>query len=579
MRLAVSVFLLLAASVSSFLSLHAQSPALTPQQSAAIDAVFAEEDITAGSPGCAVALIRGGSIVDFRGYGLADVEKGVAWSPQTGFHTGSMYKQFYAAAIVMLAQQGKLSLDDDVRKHVPELPDYGARITVRDLLTHTHGLRERAPLEGLTPPQSGQGDAGFLRLLAQQKAPTEPPGTRLRYGNTGPFLAGLIIDRVSGLPRAEFIARSILEPFGMTHTALGQDSRVLPPRAPGYVRQADGSLTPRHGGTVRTTLEDLARWDQRFEGAEDDWQPVVRMLTTPATLRDGTAVDMGMGLRLRPYRGLRRVWAPGGATGFRAMFMRFPDSRLTIALGCNRDDVEPVRMTEAIADVVLAEDIRRAAPQEPARPVRLSRRHARRLAGTYVSNGYAVRVVERSGRLFMLSDQGEFEMTPVGSDRFLFTNRPVILRDAAIDAQFKVASTGERRLELRTVWAPTDFVRVPPVDPRSIRTEEYLGTFRSDELGSELAVVRGDRGLLLKAPRGQYSLDPLSADLFAATPLNQTQSLELFAAGPLILRFQREGRLVGSVSVSRVNLPGIRFSRARASETPEVRTSSNPPSF
>jgi hypothetical protein len=149
----------------------------------------------------------------------------------------------------------------------------------------------------------------------------------------------------------------------------------------------------------------------------------------------------------------------------------------------------------------------------------------------------------------------------------VFANRPIILRDAALDAQFSGGNGGERRLELRTVWYPTDFIRVPPVDPRAIRTEEYLGTFRSDELGSELAVVRGDSGLLLKAPRGQYSLEPLSADLFAATPLSQRQSLELFAAGPLILRFQRHGRAVNSVSVSRVNLPGITFSRAHGSET------------
>lgn len=306
------------------------------------------------------------------------------------------------------------------------------------------------------------------------------------------------------------------------------------PRAPGYVRDADGSLKPRPGGTFRTTLTDLARWDQRFEGGPDDWQSVIGLLTTPATLRDGTPVDMGMGLRLRPYRGLRRVWAPGGATGFRAMFMRFPDARLTIALGCNRDDVEPVRMAEAIADVVLAEDIRRAGPEGSLRPVRLSKRHARRLTGTYLSDGHAVRIVERSGRLFLISSQGEFEKTPVGSDRFLFTNRPIILRDAAVDAQFEVTRTGQRRLELRTVWDPANFVRVPAIDARSIRTGEYVGRFRSDEVVSELEVVRGEGGLVLKAPRGQYSLEAVSADVFAATPLNPPQSVELFAAGPLV---------------------------------------------
>ena len=559
-RLAAVVFLLLNASFVISPSALGQPLTLTPQQSAAIDAVFAEEEITPTSPGCGLALIRDGAIGHFRGYGLGDVEQGVAWTAQTGFHPGSIYKQFYAAAIVMLVQQGKLSLDDDVRKHVPELPDYGARITVRDLLAHTHGLRERFPLEDLTPPQSGRSDADFLRLLARQKAPTEPPGTTLRYGNTGPFLAGLIIERVSGLPRAEFIARNILERFGMTRTAFGQDSRVLPPRAPGYVRRAGGTLEPRPGGTNRTTLDDLARWDRQFESAESDWQSVVKALTAAARLRDGTAVDMGLAIRVRPYRGLRRVWAPGGATGFRAMFMRFPDSRLTIALGCNRDDVEPVRMAEAIADVVLANDVRRAAAEEPRR-ARLSRRHARRLAGTYLADGHAVRVVERSGRLFMISDKGEFEMTPVGADRFIFTDRPMVLRDAAVDAQFRVGKNGERRLELRTVWDPTEFVRVPAIDARSIRTGQYVGRFLSEELGSALEVVRGGDGLVLKAPRGEFRLQPVSADVFVASPLERLTA-EAFVAGPTILRFQRAGGAVNSVFVSRTNLPRIPFSRS-----------------
>lgn len=562
MRLRVAVFLLLIASFATSKSSHAQVLTLTPNQSAAIDAVFAREEITATSPGCGLALIRDGSIVHFRDYGRADVEKDVAWSPHTAFHTGSIFKQFYAAAILILVRQGKLSLDDDVRKYVPELPDYGALITVRDLLAHTHGLRERDALEGLSPPQTEPGDAHFLRLLARQKAPINPPGTALRYGNTGPFLTGLIIDRVSGMGRAEFVARNILEPFGMTSTAFGQDGRPLPPRAPGYVRQPDGSHKPRPGGTNRTTLEDLARWDRQFATEAEPWRSIVKELTTPARLRDGTAVDMGLAIWLRPYRGLRRVWAPGGFTGYRAMFMRFPDSRLTIALGCNRDDVEPIRMTEAIADIVLADDIRRSDVAPPPRPVRLSRRHARRLAGTYVSHGHTVRVVERSGRLFMISAQGEFEMTPVGSDRFLFTNRPFILRDAALDAQFHVGNRGERRLQLRTVWSSTEFVRVPPVDARSIRTDEYLGSFVSEELGSDFQVIRRDGGLVLKVPRGEYLLEPLSADLFAAVP-RETQSLEYFAAGPLVLRFHRAGGVIDSLSVSRTGLPGIAFSRVR----------------
>jgi hypothetical protein len=160
----------------------------------------------------------------------------------------------------------------------------------------------------------------------------------------------------------------------------------------------------------------------------------------------------------------------------------------------------------------------------------------------------------------MISTQGEFAMTPVGSNRFIFSNRPFILRDAAVDAQFHGGSRGEPRLTLRTVWDPTEFVRVPPIDARSIRTDEYLGSFVSEELGSELEVMRGDGGLGLRAPRGEYLLEPLSADLFAALP-RDTQNLEFFVAGPLVLRFHRAGGAVESLSVSRTGLPGITFSR------------------
>ena len=534
--------------VSLLLTAAAFAQPLTPQQSAAIDAVFAEQKITLQSPGCGLALIRAGEIAHFKGYGLADVEKGEEWTPRTGFHTGSMFKHFYTSATVMLAREGKLSLDDDVRKYLPELPDYGARITIRNLLTHTHGLREYPALVELMPAEKVREDSDIMRLLTRQKSPNEPPGTRLRYGNTGPFLAGQVVERVSGLTIGEFIARRILEPFGMASTTF-RDSRKVPSAAHGYMSQDNGSFTPRTDASFRTTFEDLARWDGKFERPEEEWRSVLDVITAAGTLNDGTKLDMAMGLRVRPYRGLRRVWAPGGARGYRAMFMRFPDQDFTIALGCNRDDVEPVKIAEAVAEVVLAGAIRSSDREPAVRPVRISRRHARSLTGTYLSDAYVLRVIERAGRLYMVSDRGEFEMLPVGADRFIFHNRPFIVRDAATEVRFRTHGRSGRSLVLHTLWDPAEFTKIRPVDPSVVRPSDYVGTFRSDELETEIEIRSKESGLQLKTARGEFPLEVLSSDVFRA--------------GPQILSFLRHGGKVSAVSLSRGNLPGLLFGRSQ----------------
>lgn len=536
-------------------------------RAAAIDSVVARR-IASNGPGCVLGLARGDSLVFWRGYGLADVEAQTPFTPSTGFSPGSVYKHFYDVAILLLARDGRLSLDDDVRRWVPELPDYGARITVRQLLDHTHGLREYPALEDLSPPDAGIGDTGIMRLLARQRAPVAPPGTHFQYGNTGPFLAGLVIARAAGEATADFIARRVFDPAGMRSSSVAEGVRSIPPAAPRYAAQPGGGLKrsppPRN---MRTTLEDLARWNGLFETADTAWRAVLGQLTTPSRLANGTTLDYGFGLRMSPYRGLRRQWAPGASVGARAMFMRFPDARLTILLGCNRDDLSPIELAESVADVALADEIARAERGRAApRPVALTPVQQRAVVGAYAApGGHLLRVEARGDRLRVVLDSGwnvlrardagmrarvteggSYDLVASSPTHFTIAGRPRVAGDEATEVIFTPARRGSpRSLEVRTLWYPVRFTAVEPVDPRTVVVADYLGDYASDETGGVLHVEERNGGLVLRAPRGEYAMDPVARDLFRA--------------GLMLMRFRRDDGRVTAV-VTR----GLTFVRGRS---------------
>jgi CubicO group peptidase (beta-lactamase class C family) len=524
-------------------------------QAAAIDSFFARR-IKPEGPGCVLGLIRGDSILHWRGYGLADVEARVPFAPTTIFATGSIYKQFFATSILLLARQGRLSLDDDIRKYLPEIPDYGGRISVRQLLDHTHGLREYAELLEFTPPGTTSDEATILRLLSRQREPAAPAGAKFQYGNTGPFLAGIIIARVTGEPAGEFTARTVLDPLGMRSTAVQDTTPRVPPRVPSYVRGPDGTATRRPGSRgSRTTLADLARWNAQFETSDPAWRAVLGQLATPGTLRDGTAMDFGLGLRVSPFRGLRRTWAPGGGTGGRAMFMRFPDVRLAVVLGCNQEDVNPISAAEAVADIVLAGEIARnerrsgGAPGSASRPITLSSAQAHKFLGTYVSHtGHVLRVLERDNRPYVEFGGEEHPLIASSPTRFTVEGGPVIPLDPVTEVIFQPGEAGTRgTVEFRTNWYPVLFTAVEPIDSGSIVLTDYAGRYVSEETGGTLHVLVQDGRLLLRAPRGEFPMKAVARDLFQA--------------GPQTIRFARENGRVATAIISRRFVPFLPFSR------------------
>ena len=336
-----------------------------PQDKAAeaIDEVFA--DLTKpGSPGCALAVYRQGKIIYEKGYGLANIEEDVRITPQSVFDIGSTSKQFTAASIVLLEKQGKLSIHDDIRKYIPELPDYPHKITILHLLNHTSGLRDYLTLFDLAGvnTDSVTADDDAVAIISRQKALNFPPGSDWLYSNSGFFLLSVIVKRVSGKTLREFAAENIFTPLQMTHTQYRDDhASLIANRALAYDQKQSGdgynlnvSYFEQTGdGAVHTSVEDLLKWDENFYTAQIGGREFLAELQERGKLNNGKALDYAKGLFLQDYRGLHTVSHGGAWGGYRAQLLRFPDQHFSIACLCNLGSASPGKRANQVADVYL----------------------------------------------------------------------------------------------------------------------------------------------------------------------------------------------------------------------------------
>ena len=331
---------------------------------AAVDEIFADL-AKPGSPGCSVAIARDGKLLYAKGYGLANIEQNVALTPESVFDIGSTSKQFSAASILLLEKQGKLSVNDDVRKYIPELPDYGKKITILNLLNHTSGLRDYLVLFELAGvnTDSVTTDEEALALIARQKALNFDPGTEWLYSNSGYFLLSVIVKRASGQSLREFAAENIFQPLNMSHTLYRDSHTLLVPnrvlaydpvdKETGYT--FDVSYFEQTGdGAVHTSVGDLLKWDENFYTTQVGGKPLVAELLEPAKLNNGKTLSYAKGLSIGKYRGLNTVSHGGSWGGYRAELLRFPDRHFSVVCLCNRSDVSPERRAKQVADIYLA---------------------------------------------------------------------------------------------------------------------------------------------------------------------------------------------------------------------------------
>ena len=326
-----------------------------------IDAIFAAWD-RPDSPGCALGVYRDAAIAYSRGYGMADLERRVPITPRTIFDIGSTSKQFTAATIVLLAQDGKLTLDDDVRKWIPELPDYGQPITIRHMLLHTSGIRDYIGLLTLAGARiddvTDADDA--LRIIVRQKALNFEPGAERVYSNSGYFLLSVIVERASKQTLQAYARERIFKPLGMTKTHyLEHYDDIVPDRALAYAPRGGGLRLdmPRWlqvgDGAVFTNVEELLQWDRNFYEPRVGGAKMIETMQQPGTLRNGQALTYALGLGTGTYRGQRTISHGGSWGGYRAELLRFPNQRFSVAVLCNLASTDPSALARRVADVYL----------------------------------------------------------------------------------------------------------------------------------------------------------------------------------------------------------------------------------
>jgi CubicO group peptidase (beta-lactamase class C family) len=417
-----------------------------------VDSVFGP--FTApGSPGCALGIVRSGGLVYARGYGLASIELGVPITSRTVFDIGSVSKQFTAMAVVLLAREGKLSLDDEIQNYLPEIPRYSRPVTIRHLLHHTSGLRDYIDLlvwSGLDE-EAVTDDNDALGILARQRGANFEAGAEFRYSNTGFFLLSVLVRRVSGKSLRDFAAERIFGPLGMSHTQyLDRHDQIVPGKAASYARAAGGfrlalaNWEQTGDGAVNTTVEDLLAWDGNFSSGRVGGDAALRELQTAGVLNDGKPITYALGLVVDRYRGARTVAHGGSWAGFRAQLTRFPDLGTSIIVLCNLAEAGPGALAARVADLVLGERLTGAPPATRPPPGRASPAllaSPAELAGTWHSDELLAdwRITVRGDSLFARAGLGRAaRLRPVARDTF-----------EVAGARLAVVRQGERATGLR----------------------------------------------------------------------------------------------------------------------------------
>jgi CubicO group peptidase (beta-lactamase class C family) len=457
-----------------------------------VDAIFSEYRRT-DSPGCALGVFRGGRIDYARGYGMANLELGVAIGPSTVFDIGSTSKQFSAFAVLLLEADGKLDIDDDVRKHIPEIPSYGPTITLRNLMQHTSGIRDYLGLFQLAGVDwkdvTTSQDA--LDAIVRQKALNFEPGDEYLYSNSGFFLLSEIVKRVSGKTLAEFARERIFEPLGMRHTRYLDDPQdIIPNRATGYSHRPEGELEidmsdfeQTGDGAVQTTIEDLWLWDQNFYYPRVGTKEMLALMQTPGTLQSGKPIHYGLGLSMATYRGLEIVSHGGSWAGYRAELLRFPDEELSVACLCNLGETNPSELARKVASVYLSDRMTKEPEKPTLEGAALPESKLRSREGIYWNRASGqFRFLSREGGKLVV-DLGGYSapLLALSESRFVLEPYP------SIELRFE----GDVLEVVEPEEETEKFTRIDPWKPTNL--EQFTGRYRSDEIAGGIEVImKGD---------------------------------------------------------------------------------------
>jgi CubicO group peptidase (beta-lactamase class C family) len=537
----------------------------------AIDAVFAKYDRTT-TPGCALGVYRDGRMVYSRGYGMADLNQGIPIRPNTVFYVASTSKQFAAVSIALAAEQGRLALEDPIRKYLPELPAYADSITVRDLVHHLSGIRDYLGLWAVSGRSAADEipEEMALDLIARQKALDFPPRTRWSYSNSGYFLLSVIVKRATGESLRAFAERHIFGPLKMTNTHFHDDNKeIVANRAEGYQPKGEGtfeivrtSFALVGDGGLYTTVEDLLAWDANFYGNRlAGGAALLDRILTPARLANGDSTNYAFGLMHRTHRGLAVVEHGGAFIGYRAQLTRFPIEKLSVAVLCNDYTADPDALVQRVAELYLGDRMAAAAAglavggtatgtaagaaaPAPAR-IAVAPERLERYQGRYEIGPGQVITVRRAGDSLLIDAFGRvFPLAAVDESTFTATGLPgrIEFRDLASGPGLLVSALGG--------IAPSP--RLPPPPSVSAAAMAALaGTYTSEELDTWATVAVRDGALSVRLRYDVWRpLVPLLPDAFIA------------AGSRIDLTRGRRGEVTG-FRLSAPRLANVEFARVR----------------
>jgi CubicO group peptidase (beta-lactamase class C family) len=523
-----------------------------------VDEVFSFVDVD--EPGCAMGILQDGMMAYGRGYGLANLDWGIPLSTSSVLDIGSVSKQFTATAVALLDMDGVLSLDDDIRRWIPEMPDYGNTITIRHLLNHTSGIRDYLTLMGLTGFDWANvfDEEDGVEVIARQKALNFEPGAEYLYSNSGYLLLANIVRRSTGRSLREFLEERVFDPLGMANTSIWDDNtEVLHERATGYTPGRGGweidhawNFQMGGDGQVITSVEDLLKWDQNFYTPRVGGQGLLDRLHTRGILNSGDTIRYALGLTLDEHRGLQRVQHTGSWAGFRAVLARYPSHRTSVVVLCNRGDAGPSAYANRIAELVLADDLAplpaeergaRGTGADPTEPVELSEDQLIQWVGLYRAPDQPdyMRVGAVGGALTIGAGDTSYALRPVSEDHF-------VIEGPGVDIWFSAEAD---RVSLRIGSVDGEvFRRVEEFQPSLGEMRELEGRYFSEELGMTIEVrLDGDRLLLHRRGREPVAMTPGTHGEFEVAGLGVT--------------FQRRSGAISGARVYAGRVTGLVFER------------------
>lgn len=471
-----------------------------------IDKIFSQWNNT-HTPGVAIGVVRNDSLIYAKGYGIANLEYGIPISPATIFHMASVSKQFAAYSIVLLASQGRLKLEDDVRQYLPWFPDLGEKITIRHLLNHTSGIRDQWQLLAISGTRIDDviTQEHIVKILSRQKALNFKPGEKYFYSNSGYTMLAEIVKSVTGKTLRQFTDSAVFKPLDMRNTHFHDDyTEIEKDRAYSYYRKnlltfSNSVLSYSVAGATSlfTNINDLAKWATNFYKPVAGTAADIQQLVQNGRLNDGTEIGYALGIVNDKYKGYRQYSHSGGDAGYRTYFTVFPELKMGFMVFSNLGEVNTYEKTYQLVDVFINDTTAKAVTALPLvdsnKAVIKNVAGVKKMTGDFVSDeGTLFSFVLRNNKLYWQRYGNSDVLYPLSNDSFVVAKSP--------EVTFAFKTTTDKRVIVNQYWPGNKRVLegyVPDSSLTDRQLQAYAGIYYCPELDCKYSIEVKDHALVL----------------------------------------------------------------------------------